>query len=226
MMVASDSWLGQCIADERQIIVEVSDEFAEIVGLERSELVGRHALSFTLSADLSRNAPMLKSLARSGPAFAITKRYVRGDGRIVWVQNQVSAQRDSAGRRYICATSHLAGNGVRSGLLTRRYEAVRSLCALITTGRAALGPDIVSLPAAETLLLLYKAEIEGVSLTIDDLADRTDMSTGVILRWMKHLLERELIQIEGDTALTVRTAVRISRICELALDALLTDRNP
>jgi PAS domain S-box-containing protein len=214
MMVASDSWLGQCIADERQIIVEVSDEFAEIVGLERSELVGRHALSFTLSADLSRNAPMLKSLARSGPAFAITKRYVRGDGRIVWVQNQVSAQRDSAGRRYICATSHLAGNGVRSGLLTRRYEAVRSLCALITTGRAALGP------------LLYKAEIEGVSLTIDDLADRTDMSTGVILRWMKHLLERELIQIEGDTALTVRTAVRISRICELALDALLTDRDP
>jgi hypothetical protein len=92
-------------------------------------------------------------------------------------------------------------------------------------GRAALGPDIVSLPAAETLLLLYKAEIEGVSLTIDDLADRTDMSTGVILRWMKHLLERELIQIEGDPALTVRTAVRISRICELALDALLTDRN-
>lgn len=78
--------------------VLVNDRYCEIVGRSREELLKLRMQDITHPEDLVNNVAQFKSLVEEhGPNFVIEKRYLRPDGSIVWVRNQVSAIRNAAG---------------------------------------------------------------------------------------------------------------------------------
>ncbi|HEY8573363.1 PAS domain S-box protein [Phenylobacterium sp.] len=84
--------------------VLVNDRQCEILGRTREELLGLTMQAVTHPQDLPANEAEFRRLAATGEPFVIEKRYVRGDGSVVWVRNNVSAQRGPDGQaQYITA---------------------------------------------------------------------------------------------------------------------------
>jgi PAS domain S-box-containing protein len=82
---------AQCLADADHRLIACDDAYLELLGRERREVIGRRILDLTYAPDRPANALMLKGLASEGRAFSITKRYVRGDGDLIWVTNGVGS---------------------------------------------------------------------------------------------------------------------------------------
>jgi PAS domain S-box-containing protein len=213
--------IGTIISDLDQRILQIDDRFGEIVGRERRSLIGKRALSFTYAEYLPANRPVLDRLAVDGPGFTIVKRYVRGDGGLVWVRNHVTRITDGHGAPVLCATAQPTDRPFGSERLARHYKAAQRLCGVFVTGRRQLSPEVVWAPAIEALLWLYRAEIEGRSLDAETLAALTATVPGVMVRWVRVLQERGLVMGEQPGPLDDRTCIRISAGAERALDGLL-----
>ncbi|WP_162306240.1 PAS domain-containing protein, partial [Teichococcus vastitatis] len=76
----------------------VNDCYCSIVGQDRDALLSKRMQDITHPKDEPANAVLFARLAKTGEPFSLEKRYVRPDGTVVWVNNYVSATRDSAGR--------------------------------------------------------------------------------------------------------------------------------
>ncbi|MBS0184134.1 MAG: PAS domain S-box protein [Nitrospira sp.] len=76
----------------------VNDRYCDIVGRSREELLNLRMYDITHPEDLSANAEQFRALVQGGPNFVVEKRYLRQDGSIVWVYNDVASVRDSLGR--------------------------------------------------------------------------------------------------------------------------------
>ena len=213
--------VGTVVVDLHQRIVHIDDQFLDIVGRDRDALIGQQALSFTYAEDVAANQPALDRLIAGGPGFTITKRYMRGDGAVIWVKNHVMKITNGMGSPLICATTERSGRPFASERLTRNYRAARQLCRGLVAGRRQLTPAIVQAPAIEALLLLYRAEIEGQSINVEQLAMQTGSAPTVMLRWVKLLQGRDLIVAEQPGPIGSRTCVRISASGERKLDGLL-----
>jgi hypothetical protein len=226
MMTRHVGPVGTIITDISQTILHIDDRYSEIVYRERASLIGQQALSFTYADDLPANKPVLDKLSGNGAGFTIVKRYVRSDGNLVWVRNHVTKITDGLGLPVLCATTQLIERPFGSNLLKRNYEAARRLCGALIAGRQQLTSDVVWAPATEALLWLYRAEIEGKSLNVDELAALTASAPSVMVRWVKLLQERNLVIGETPGQVSGQTCVRISAIGEQKLDSLfaaLTD---
>lgn len=67
----------------------VNDRFCEIVGFSREALLQTDLQSITYPPDLERTVNLFGHAGSAGEGYTIEKRYVRGDGTIVWVNNSV-----------------------------------------------------------------------------------------------------------------------------------------
>jgi PAS domain S-box-containing protein len=77
----------------------VNDRFCELTGYGREELVRRMRMQdITCTDDLLNTSDHFQHLLAGGAPYVIEKRYIRKDGQPIWVNNFVSAVRDSAGR--------------------------------------------------------------------------------------------------------------------------------
>lgn len=99
------AFINQATAGFGQVDLEgrftlVNDRFCEIAGWSREELMGRTMLSITHPDDLARNVPMFERAVRDGTPYSHEKRYIRKDGRIVWVNNSVSLIRRPDGEPF------------------------------------------------------------------------------------------------------------------------------
>lgn len=78
--------------------LQVNQRFSNIMGYSRDELLARRFQEIThaddLDADLEKLLPVL---AGTQEGFAIEKRYLRKDGRVIWAELTVAALRDDAG---------------------------------------------------------------------------------------------------------------------------------
>jgi PAS domain S-box-containing protein len=68
----------------------VNDQYCVIVGRSREELLELRMQDITHPDDLPSNLELFQRLLTSGKPFEIEKRYVRSDGSLVWVKNNVS----------------------------------------------------------------------------------------------------------------------------------------
>lgn len=85
---------------------QCNDRYCEIVGRSADELRHLRMQDITHPADLPDNVTQFERCIRDGTSFTIEKRYVRPDGRDIWVWNSVGLVRDSAGRpAYIVAVT-------------------------------------------------------------------------------------------------------------------------
>ena len=77
---------------------EVNDAFCAITGYPREELLSTDCLTLTHPEDSPLMAAQLEALrTEQMPTVTVEKRYVRKDGRSIWVQNSVSVTRDATG---------------------------------------------------------------------------------------------------------------------------------
>jgi PAS domain S-box-containing protein len=79
--------------------LRVNDRFCEIAGRTRDELLGSLRMQdITHPDDLPANLREFRRVPETGEAFEVEKRYLRPDGRTVWVRNAVSPVYDDAGK--------------------------------------------------------------------------------------------------------------------------------
>lgn len=84
--------------------VLINDRTCEILGRSREELLGMTMQQVTHPTDLPANSAQFRRLVETGEPFVVEKRYVRPDGSLVWVHNNVSCQRDDNGApQYVTA---------------------------------------------------------------------------------------------------------------------------
>jgi PAS domain S-box-containing protein len=90
--------VGIAIFDLDGNFVQVNDRYCEILGYRNNDLVGRNFKSLTHPDDLKDNLNHL-ALLRSGQAdsYIYEKRYIRKDGRKIWVVTAVTLVRDAEG---------------------------------------------------------------------------------------------------------------------------------
>lgn len=96
--IFSQSAAGIALGDLSGKLLSVNQRYCDIVGRPPEELIGRRMHDLTFADDLPENSRLFARLVESGESFNTEKRYVRGDGSLVWVANSVSAIRDDRGR--------------------------------------------------------------------------------------------------------------------------------
>jgi PAS domain S-box-containing protein len=93
---------GITVQDLEGNFLEVNRAFCEITGYDEQELVGTDYHSITHPDDLAgTNCRTEELLAGKIPSFVLEKRYLRKDGRTVWVRNSVSMLGDSKPARIV-----------------------------------------------------------------------------------------------------------------------------
>ena len=150
MKQAGHGVVGRCQCDNDQRIVTIDDALLSIIGRERRDIIGKHGLDFTLPEDRSLNVQLLHKMKADNQAFSITKRYVRGDGSVVWVTTHVTPLGDSYGCHQLSVTSSAMSAPIASEPIKRTWQVAKHATALLRDGKKHLGRDIISTPPVET----------------------------------------------------------------------------
>lgn len=163
--IFAQSAAGIALGDLSGTLISVNDHFCQIVGRTRDELVGMRMQDLTFADDLPENQRLFRHLVETGESFEIEKRYVRGDGSLVWVSNAVSAIRDDQGNM-----SQAVAISIDIGERRRAQDIEKHLASMIASSNdAILGIDldmkITSWNAAAEKLYGYSEE-EAVGQTI------------------------------------------------------------
>lgn len=88
---------GQALSNEAGRFLQINRALCELLRMDAQALLARSIRDITHPADWSDNSALLHRLRHQGEAFTIVKRYLRGDGTVVWVQNYVSLLNDASG---------------------------------------------------------------------------------------------------------------------------------
>jgi PAS domain S-box-containing protein len=90
--------IGMALTTPDGRLLQVNRAYCEITGRSETELRATDFTSITHPDDRPENTRLIRrTLAGEIPGFVLEKRYVRPDGAIVWVQNNVSLARDERG---------------------------------------------------------------------------------------------------------------------------------
>lgn len=163
--IFAQSAAGIALGDLSGKLISVNDHFCQIVGRPRDELIGIRMQDITFADDLPENQRLLTHMVETGESFEIEKRYVRGDGSLVWVSNSVSAIRDDKGNM-----SQAVAISVDIGERRHAQEIERHLASMIASSNDAilaidLDMKITSWNAAAEKLYGYSEE-EAVGQTV------------------------------------------------------------
>jgi PAS domain S-box-containing protein len=97
--VFEDGPVAMGLAGEDFRLLEVNEAFCRLTGYSSEELLGRTFTDITHPEDVEADVRLARRLfAGEVPGYSVDKRYVRKDGRIVWVEVTVSVIRDEHGR--------------------------------------------------------------------------------------------------------------------------------
>lgn len=102
----------------------VNDRFCQIVDRTRKELLAVRMQAITYQEDLPKNATLFQDLI-SGKIldFSAEKRYIRPDGSLIWVHNEVAAIRDADGEVQSVAAIVTDISGRRQNEAALSYQA-------------------------------------------------------------------------------------------------------
>jgi len=89
---------GQITSDERGRFTGVDRYACDLLGYDMPALLRRSIHDITHPDDRASSRPLLDRLRHHGEPFTITKRCLRADGTVIWVQDYVSLLRDARGR--------------------------------------------------------------------------------------------------------------------------------
>lgn len=156
--IFAQSAAGIALGDVTGKLIAVNDHYCQILGRSKEELIGMRMQDLTFADDLSENQRLFKHMVETGESFEIEKRYVRGDGSLIWVSNAVSAIRDEQGD-----ISQAVAISVDIGERRHAQEVERHLASMIASSNDAIlgvGLDMIitSWNAAAEKLCGYSEE--------------------------------------------------------------------
>jgi PAS domain S-box-containing protein len=164
--------IAQCDLNGQFLLV--NRRFCEIVGYSREELLQLRQQDLSHPEDRQRNADEFSRHVAEQSGYLIEKRYVRQDGRIVWVRNSVAVLCDSQGKAQSMVAVVIDVTDSKHAEEQIRFQAQL----LDAVGQAAIATDangkvIYWNRFAETLYGWPAAEAAGrsiVELIVDDTA--------------------------------------------------------
>ncbi|WII72409.1 PAS domain S-box protein [Bdellovibrio sp. 22V] len=91
--------VGIAITDTENRVIEVNPAYTDITGYANEELVGTNLSEIVHPEDRHfETNEIAKVISGEIPAHILEKRYIRKDGRIVWVQNSISSVKNTEGK--------------------------------------------------------------------------------------------------------------------------------
>lgn len=149
---------GIALTDLGGSFVSVNQRYCEIVGYSEAELLELRMQDITHPDDLPGNLVHFHRMVETGTSFDIEKRYIRGDGSLVWVSNSVSVIRNDSGQIIQAVTVTIDVTERK-----RAQEEARQLAAIIASSDDAiisidLGMTIQSWNRGAEKLYGYSAE--------------------------------------------------------------------
>lgn len=220
MFRAQTSTIGQCVLDIDRRIWTVDGAFLRFLGRERYDVTGRPEVDFTHHDDRQLTGDRLAELDKNGGSVAITKRYVRSDDTVIWVTNHIRMDESAVDQRRFAITSSLC-DPVISDAVVANWRIANHIVSGFAAGKAIFGSDLFCATPVEAMLLLYMAESDGRSLTLEDVSAQAQIATPAMARWITALADRDLIEIVQHSPLPAATVLRITATCFGMLDKLI-----
>jgi PAS domain S-box-containing protein len=203
--------VGQCLLNRDHEVVSADATFAAIVSQRAEDLIGKSELELTHHADRAASIQLFNHLRQSGSSCSITKRYLRVDGSPIWVTNHVFRGTADQDPEAIRISSSQRVRPLPEGSVTRSWRLAALLIAGLNASKALLGGDLVSAAPLEALLLLYMAEEDGRSLTVDDLADASGLPPDVMARWVAVFVARDIVDLADRPNAMRQSTLRITK---------------
>jgi len=179
--------------------LRVNDTLCQITGYSAQELLTMRFSDLDHPDDRARGlATYQKTLTGETNFYEIEKRYVRKDGRVIWVHNNVTVVRDGAGRPlyYLGVTQDITERREWASQLQQAKERAESashakdqfIAVLSHELRTPLMPVLITAQVMETDATLSSEQLESVRMIrrnvelearlIDDLLDLTRITRG------------------------------------------------
>ncbi len=178
--------IGHSVSDADGRILTMDRALCDLLQRPERVLVGMNYADFTHSGDVVRNRSAVDALTIGQGPLRVRKRYVRGDGTLVWCEVYVSRLQSGAVGRLV-GTIHRIGQGEQAEGPERLWHAAREIAKMMQLRRAELGDDLFADHAWGILLQTYLAEAEGRLIRAEELADATTMTAGMAERWLNAL---------------------------------------
>ena len=94
-----DSAIAMALTALDGSLLNVNSAFCQMLMLSESELIGHRFMEFTHPDDLEINRAGMDALVSgTSPTFQMEKRYIRKDGRIIWVDMSTASVRNAQGK--------------------------------------------------------------------------------------------------------------------------------
>lgn len=181
------------------VLLRVNPTFCEIVGYPEEEVIGKSCLDLTHADDLPETQRRLKEMLTGAQrTAAIEKRYVRKDGRHVWVRVNFAQLADQERRRAVAMIEDITEQHTAAVNLARAKEEAEAaniakdnfLATLSHELRTPLTPVLATLSSWEARrsfpkeltedLAMVRRNVDLEARLIDDLLDLTRIAKGKI----------------------------------------------
>jgi PAS domain S-box-containing protein len=204
---------AHCVSTIDGVILAVDKSFCALFQKSESDLVGSSYKEITHPDDIEKSLRMLSRLEDRAPPIELTKRYLRADGMIVYVDLLVSLFCDS--QRLVSTLSW--GRDYKKSLTPDKlWQAALRIKHVSGIRKFELGKDITYDHVSEILIQIYLAEAEGRIVSTAQLSTSLDIPPSGLARWIKVLEQRNLVEPTDNRMLAVQFThsglIKIERI--------------
>jgi PAS domain S-box-containing protein len=96
--IFQDGPMGVALVDLEQRFVKVNASLCQMMGYSAEELIGQDTLALTCPEDTQHDREVIAELRDGATRSAFEKRYIRKDGKVLWVNLTAAVVRDEHGR--------------------------------------------------------------------------------------------------------------------------------
>ena len=90
--ILATAQIGLNISDRHGRVVDTNPAYCRIVAYSREELIGRNFTDYTHPDDIEKNLELRRGLDSGlNQGYELEKRYIRKDGKVIWVRTRTSA---------------------------------------------------------------------------------------------------------------------------------------
>lgn len=182
---------AHCVSTIGGVTLAVDKSFCALLQRTESELVGASYKDITHPDDIAKSAKMLSNLKDRAPPIRLTKRYVRSDGVLIYVDLLVSLFCESD---RLISTLSWGRDYKKSITPDSLWQAALHVKHVTGIKKIELGKDISCDYLSEIIIQIYLAEAEGRIVCIAQLSNSLDISASSLSRWINVLEQRGLIE--------------------------------
>lgn len=188
--------VGHALLGSHSEVLSIDDGFCSILETRADALVGRSVLDVTAPADRLTCQTLMRRLRATGQPFRVVKRFIKGNGRTVWVTNSVSIIALGDTEMLVSNIVPVAPAAAEPGP-AQLLECARLLLASRQERRTVFATQVFGDPAWDMMLAAYVTEAEGGVLDLDTLARAANVPAASAGRWTRALEGEGLIELES-----------------------------